>query len=387
MKDELPQSPKEKRPVRRFVYGLFGAMLFLALGGFFLVKSDTSFAANFTDQVLRPAIGDRQVIFLEGAYFQLLDIFHRIKYAIVAPQNLYVASNTVPLVASDTVTPSSTFTLAPIAVSGVTSSAAGAGVWRGVPLDAFPGKIVMADTFVNPDPQRSYAFVTLVKMDMSQLRLWAVAGTQEPGGKVGKPGPGVVPAFVQKTGSLISAFNGGFQYSDGQYGMIVGATTYVPLKKNLATLVAYADGRVEIVNYEGQNLGKGVVFVRQNCPMLIENGVIATTDQSNKSLWGRTVNPGIYTWRSGLGVTAHGNLIYAVGNSLTPTTLAAALKAAGAVNAMQLDINPYWVRFDIFNGYQNGHYSDFSIMKGMQDGSYNYLHGYQKDFFYITKKA
>ncbi len=360
-------------------------MAIMMVGGFFFVKLDTSLAANVADQVLRPAIGDRQVVFLEGVYFQLLDVFHRIKYAIVTPENLYMASGTISLASSTGAGPSSTLSLAPISVPGETSSATGAGIWRGVPLDAFPGKIVVADTFVNPDPQRPYAFVTLVKMDMTKLRLWAVAGTQEPGGKVGKPGPGVVPASVQKGGSLISVFNGGFQYSDGQYGMVVGTTTYVPLKKNLATLVAYADGTVKIVKYEGQNFGKGVVFIRQNCPMLIEDGVIATTNQTSKALWGRTVNPGIYTWRSGLGVTAKGNLVYAVGNSLTPTTLAAALKAAGAVNAMQLDINPYWVRFDIFNSYKNGTYADFSIMKGMQDGSYHYLHGYQKDFFYVTK--
>ncbi len=372
------------RTVRRILLWLVAGSATVAFGGLLFIKLDTADAAKFTDQTLRPALGDGSVLFAEGIYFQTVDLFDRFKYSLVKPSNPYIASGSIAISPSGNNSPSSALTLAPIAVSGATQ-ADGAGKWRGIPLDSFPGKIVMADTFVNPDPQRSYAFVTLVKMDMSQLRLWSVAGTQEPGAKVGKPGPGIIPETVQSNGSLVAAFDGGFQYRDGQYGMIVGKEVYLPLKKDLATLVAYANGTVRIVKYEGQNLGSNVVFVRQNCPMLIENGVLASNDQSNKALWGRTVSPGIYTWRSGLGITARGNLIYAVGNALTPSTLAAALQAAGAVNAMQLDINPYWVRFNIFDHFLNGTYSHFTVMNGIHDGSYRYLHGYQKDFFYVTK--
>lgn len=380
-----PRGPLFKRIAKRTAFTFLIGVITIGIAGFFFVKFDTADAAKLADSTLRPTIGDSRVIFLEGIYFQAMDLYDRIKYTFIKPPNIYIASGSVPLAPTTSTTKSSPFPLAPITVPGVTQ-ASGAGVWRNIPLGSFPNQIVMADTFVNPDPQRAYAFVTLVKMDMSHLRLWSVAGTQEPGAKVGKPGPGVIPAAVQHSGSLVAAFNGGFQYRDGQYGMIVGTTTYLPLKKNLATLIAYASGTVRIVNYQGQPLGRNIVFIRQNCPMLIENGtIVSNNNQSNKALWGRTVNPGIYTWRSGLGITAKGNMIYAAGNSLTPSTLAAALKAAGAVNAMQLDINPYWVRFAVFNNFQNGSYTHFTIMKGMQDGSYSYLHGYQKDFFYVTK--
>ncbi len=371
--------------MKRFVYASAAVIALLAIGGVLFIKLDTGAAATFADQALRPAIGDNQVIFLEGVYFQMADLFDRIKYSLVKPPDLYIASGSVPIPASGARGgPTSTLALSPIAVPGV-APADGAGVWRNIPLDLFPGQIVMADTFVNPDPSRPYAFVTLVQMDMSRLRLSSVAGTQEPGAKAGKPGPGVIPNTVQKSGTLVAAFNGGFQYRDGQYGMIVGKTTYLPLKKDLATLVAYADGTLRIVKYEGQDLGANITFIRQNCPMLIENGIVASNDQANKKLWGRTVSPGIYTWRSGIGITASGTLVYAVGNSLTPATLAAALQAAGAVNAMQLDINPFWVRFNVFDHYASGTYAHFTVMKGIQDGARQYLHGYQKDFFYVTK--
>jgi len=44
---------------------------------------------------------------------------------------------------------------------------------------------------------------------------------------------------TQNSGKLIAAFNGGFQEKDGHYGMIVEIKTYLPLQKDLATLVAY----------------------------------------------------------------------------------------------------------------------------------------------------
>ena len=94
----------------------------------------------------------------------------------------------------------------------------------------------------------------------------------------------------------------------------------------------------------------------------------------------------IYTWRTGLGITSNGNLIFAVGNNLTPTTLAIALKMAGAVNAIQLDINPNWVRFNIFDTIGNGKYNSRPLTRDLKDGSSAYLNGYSKDFFYVSKK-
>jgi hypothetical protein len=189
------------------------------------------------------------------------------------------------------------------------------------------------------------------------------------------------------SGNLIAAFDGGFQYRDGAYGMIVGNTTYLPLQNDIGTLVGYTNGTLKIVNYTGQDFGNNVEFIRQNCPMLITNGAITVSDPKSKSLWGRTLTSNIYTWRSGIGLTKEGNLLYAIGNNLTPQTLAQALLDGGAVNAIQLDINPYWVRFNIFNTTGSGTYSTTTLVKGIHDGSKQYLHGYTKDFFYVYKPS
>jgi hypothetical protein len=52
-----------------------------------------------------------------------------------------------------------------------------------------------------------------------------------------------------------------------------------------------------------------------------------------------------YTWRSGLGVDAVGNLVYVGGSGLNLVTSANALVQAGAVRGMQSDIHNQVVAF------------------------------------------
>ena len=66
--------------------------------------------------------------------------------------------------------------------------------------------------------------------------------------------------------------------------------------------------------------------------------------------------------------------------------LATSLRMAGAINAIQLDINPNWVRFNIFSPLGNGKYTSETLTKELKDGSGAYLNGYNKDFFYVYKK-
>ena len=203
------------------------------------------------------------------------------------------------------------------------------GFWFDKKLNIFPNQEILAYTYVRPDVSRPYANVTLIQADMRYLNVMAVAGQKQPGGPIGNPGPGIIPSDIVQGGRLVAAFDGGFQYRDGKYGMIVGDKTYLPLKPNLGTFVGYTDGTFNIINYTGQDLGKKVAFVRQNSPILIQNSNLSVADPANKTLWGRTLTSDIYTWRSGVGITNNGNLIYAVGNNLTPTTLAIALKMGG----------------------------------------------------------
>ncbi len=92
-----------------------------------------------------------------------------------------------------------------------------------------------------------------------------------------------------------------------------------------------------------------------------------------------------YTWRSAIGITSSGSLLYAAGDGLSALTLGKALQAAGAVMAMQTDINPFWVRAFLYNRNASGSLQITKLNPGMQGSGTEYLYGTQRDFFYLTR--
>ena len=348
--------------------------VFLIVSIVLFIKFNTGAAAQFTDNYLRPILGNQIVGLLEKTYFNATDEVQQLTDK--------TGSKDIPQFNDASFGSMAT----PIPIIGSLPTVKGEGVWHDWPLKQFPGQEVISYAFVRPDATRPFAYVTVAEMNMKFFNLGIVAGTQQPGGPLGNSGPGLIPQNIITSGNLVAAFNGGFQFRDGGYGMTVDGKTYVPLIKDAGTLVGYKDGSLKIVNYQGQDLGNNIAFIRQNCPILVENGNTFISDENNKHIWGRTFNADIYTWRSGLGLTASGNLIYAVGNNLSPLSLSTALKMAGAVNAIQLDVNPFWVRFNLFEPKTSGGYSTKTLTKDLKDGSVGYLKGYAKDFFYLYKK-
>ena len=71
-------------------------------------------------------------------------------------------------------------------------------------------------------------------------------------------------------------------------------------------------------------------------------------DASDTTKWGATLGDAVYVWRSGVGITADGALVYVGGPGLNITDLADLLARAGAVRAMELDINTDWVNFSVY---------------------------------------
>ena len=65
--------------------------------------------------------------------------------------------------------------------------------------------------------------------------------------------------------------------------------------------------------------------------------------EDDTTAFGATLGNNVYVWRSGVGVTADGALVYAGGPAMSIIALARTLQAAGAVRAMEMDINTDWV--------------------------------------------
>lgn len=368
-----------------YSFGL-GSILFLFFIYFF-ISNYPGLPAQVADSILRPIIGSKKTIALESVYFSLHDQINKLTYKYKKPNANIFTLPEIHSASADNTLKSETMGLQPITLTNSFPRLTSEGIWQTISNRLFSKQTVLAKTFIRPDSTRDYVIVSLVKMNMKKLSIGLQGGTYYPGGEYGVYGSGRVPRVVQQTNSLVAAFNGGFMARDGHYGMVLDNNTYVPLKQKLATFVIFADGTAKIIYYHGQKLGNSVVGMRQNGAFLVKDEIITSFVENSKDTWGRTTTNSMYTWRSGIGITKNGNLIYAVGNSLVPQTLAKALKAAGALNAMQLDINPYWVRYILYDNIGNGRYSYYPLLTDMHNGGHAYLHGYNKDFFYIYKKS
>src|SRR5205823_1683447 len=87
--------------------------------------------------------------------------------------------------------------------------------------------------------------------------------------------------------------------------------------------------------------GPRVAFARQSLPPIIKDGRLNPA-LNDSSQWGFTLGNAVRVWRTGVGIDRRGNLLYAAADYQTVITLARILKRAGAVQAMQFNINPEW---------------------------------------------
>ncbi len=179
---------------------------------------------------------------------------------------------------------------------------------------------------------------------------------------------------------LLATFNSGFKLADSRGGFAVGGHTYAPLQRGEATLVGYTDGRVDVVEWQhGATLPPGTEFARQNLPLIVDHGRPSPNLANGE--WGATVGNAVLVWRSGIGVDARGNLIYVAGEDQSVTSLARALVRAGAVRAMELDINSFWVSFITYGA--SGAHAARNLLPAMERTPLRYLEPDDRDFFAV----
>jgi hypothetical protein len=253
------------------------------------------------------------------------------------------------------------------------------------------GTPMMSQALLSLDPQRPYAAIALVRIDLSMLQLHMMPGYLEPShdGNLLKaiPNVGMIPVADQS--HLIAAFNGGFKAVNGHYGMMVNGLTLIPPQPGLATLAVYKDGHVNIGAWEGGISPTPDLFAfRQNCPLIVQNGQLnQMVNVVNYVMWGNTIDNKDITWRTGVGITKDSRyLIYAVGNGTSVQTLAQALLNAGAYNAMQLDINQHYAHFATYQTTDAtaNHLKAVQLLNQMESDPSLYLAPHSRDYFYLT---
>lgn len=171
--------------------------------------------------------------------------------------------------------------------------------------------------------------VDLVQIDLEKSRLKLVCGTRDPAA-----GSGVI-SFQDRAKTLL-AFSGGFQYKHDFCGIVVDGKVMRPMKKKAGTLIIYQDGRVAVGqwNRDFTKVKPEMKYIRQNM-LLIDHGKFNTTAPYQiYALDGR-----FRIFRSAVGVTKNGELIYAAGNKLSAKRLAEVMIAFGTVSAICLDMN------------------------------------------------
>jgi hypothetical protein len=217
----------------------------------------------------------------------------------------------------------------------------GEGAWKptGAPVDGGPPVLV---TTFRPETDYPELVAYVAWFDQTRTQIGYYPGRYEPPDAAVR-GPMMVPDGQRWR--LLATFNGGFTYTDGGNGSADNGRTNEPLTDGNATLIGYRDGRIAIVRWSGgPDVGPDVAWARQSLAPIVWNGQLnpQLNDNPDSPQWGYTLGGLTRVWRSGVGIDRRGNLIYAAADGQTVITLAKILQHAGAVRAMEFDINPEW---------------------------------------------
>ena len=256
----------------------------------------------------------------------------------------------------------------------------GEGVWRGTGTVVNGRPPVLLTTFrPQPDYPRVVAYVAWFDHTRTSAA-WYPGRYEPPNAPV--RGPMSIP--YDQRWRLLATFNGGFIYKDGDNGSSIGGREYEPLKQGLATLIGYRDGRVDVTTWHGGPVaGRQIAFARQSLPLIVDNGRLNPA-LNDSSQWGYTLGNATRVWRTGAGIDRHGNLIYAAADWQTVTSMAKILQRAGAVRAMQLDINPEWPTLITYR--HGSTLQPDRIVPNYQQAPTRYLVPDDRDFFAIYRR-
>lgn len=255
----------------------------------------------------------------------------------------------------------------------------GEGVWKPAAAGAGSEPPVLLTTF-RSDPAYPQFVAGVAWIDSARTELEYVPGLAEPPEPLAYRGSGEVPPSERKR--LVATFNGGFPLETSNAGLIYRGHVKETMVNGIATIVAYRNGKVNIVRWhQGPGAPAGVWFAKQNLPPIIYEGRL-DPNLSDGPEWGETVNNAVRVWRSGLGIDRHGNLLYAAANYQTVESLAKILQRAGAVRALELDINEDWTSFITYR--HPGALEPSNLLPEMFRSPERYLVPDERDFFSVS---
>lgn len=230
----------------------------------------------------------------------------------------------------------------------------GEGKWRPLEKDPFiptnpdaPAPFVQS--FIRTDQKRAYNQTWVLVWDPRQIALHAMSGTLEPKSATGETGSGLVPRKPEVMSRLVGGFNGGFQATHGEFGMMADGVTYLPPKPYAATVAELADGSTAFGTWPNdEKVPDDIIGFRQNMTPLVMDGTI---NPYKRNWWGG-VPPGwtdeSRTTRSAICQTKEGFVAYFYGASIDADHLALAMQRVRCVYGIHLDMNPGHTGFEFY---------------------------------------
>jgi hypothetical protein len=336
-------------------------------------------AVSFTAAMSRPSnspFGIRAVEWLRdnGAAWLVSDI-EALYYGWNGPSTGGRRLASLPAVGVGSGAAASLYSPPPI-VPAINPPLPGEGQWHGTGLLVRGAPPVLVTTF-RPDASYPQMIAAVAWIDSARAWLQLYPGRYEP------PHAGNALAEVppQLRSGLLATFNSGFKLEDNGGGFVALGRVYAPLRDGQATFIRYRDGTADVRTWTGGPApGPNVEFARQNLPLIIDSGRL-NPNLSDGPQWGATLGNAVRVWRSGVGIDAHGNVLYASADAQTAQSLAQILQRAGAVRAMELDINSEWVAFNYYGGWGAG--APQKLLPGMNRGAARYLTPDDRDFFAV----
>ena len=252
----------------------------------------------------------------------------------------------------------------------------GEGRWH--VLDSVQGSPAIAAAYVRPDAVHTSYTSAVVWINQRLVRAVFHPGYQEPGG-------GPYPVQDRLTGSartgLLAAFNSAFRLQDAHGGFYGFGKTVAPLRDGQASMVIESNGAMTVGAWgRDVSMSSQVAVVRQNLALIVDNGhAVPGLSNNAGNKWGATLGNAYYVWRSGIGVTRNGNIVFAIGDALSAPSLADLLVRAGAVRGMELDINPEWTSFIRYRS-PTGQTIEENLLSGMQQPARRYDLPSSRDF-------
>jgi hypothetical protein len=246
---------------------------------------------------------------------------------------------------------------------------------------------------VHPEPIKPQPYVAIVAVDLRRVALHLVAGTLEPASPVVPPThrTGLVPPEAQP--DLLAVFNGGFMERHGHWGMRLGADVFVPPRPEGCTIALEPSGAVRVRPWPDLAATEASATAwRQTPPCLVTGGELdpRLVAEPKTRVWGAAIGGALDIRRSALGVDATGRvLFYGLGEWTLARDLATAMKAAGAVDVAELDINWGYTRFLMFGRRAEG--APLEVTATLVPKTKHTATGYvakpaERDFFYLARK-